>query len=116
MHPASIEHASRMFKTWCLTAGRLDDKAALVRKAALHLIGAMTAANPFGPFLNINAFQGSLEEQRQKLKVSVAPFEDRFPRPSMCKLCAGVCLRIQVCMLVHQVGLHEISQANPAKL
>ena len=53
---------------WC-SEGRLDDKSALVRKAALQLIGAMTAANPFGPFLNLNAFKGSLEEQRQKLQV-----------------------------------------------
>ena len=31
----------------------------------------MTSANPFGPFLNVNAFKGSLEEQRQKLQAKM---------------------------------------------
>ncbi|KAK9836505.1 hypothetical protein WJX74_001907 [Apatococcus lobatus] len=66
------EHAKIPISHWVPVAelgiGRLDDKSALVRKAALQLMGAMTAANPFGPFLNLNAFKGSLEEQRQKLQ------------------------------------------------
>ena len=52
-----------------LHAGRFEDKAALVRKAALQLAGALLVYNPFGAFLALEPLQASLQEHQQRLQV-----------------------------------------------
>jgi condensin complex subunit 1 len=53
---------------WFL-AGRLEDKSANVRKAALQLLATLLLNNPFGPQLPADKFTVSLEEHKQRLKV-----------------------------------------------
>ncbi|WCJ33357.1 Condensin-1 complex subunit CAP-D2 [Euphorbia peplus] len=50
-----------------VAAGRLEDKAALVRKAALNLLIVMLQHNPFGPQLRIASFEATLEQYKKKL-------------------------------------------------
>ena len=50
-----------------LAIGRLGDKSALVRKAAIALIAVMLGFNPFAPQLPTAAFASSLKEYEQKL-------------------------------------------------
>ena len=50
-------------------AGRLEDKSANVRKAALQLLATLLLNNPFGPQLPADKFTVSLEEHKQRLKV-----------------------------------------------
>ncbi|KAK9823736.1 hypothetical protein WJX72_005030 [[Myrmecia] bisecta] len=50
-----------------LAVGRLEDKAALVRKAALQLIVALLLHQPFGPSLPIHRFTASLEDLKRNL-------------------------------------------------
>lgn len=51
-----------------LSIGRLGDKAALVRKAAMNLLATMLGFNPFAPKLPSAAFAESLREYEAKLK------------------------------------------------
>ena len=53
----------------CSHAGRLEDKSANVRKAALQLLATLLLNNPFGPQLPADKFTVSLEEHKQRLKV-----------------------------------------------
>ena len=57
----------------CAPAGRLDDKAAIVRKAALQLLAALMHSNPFAPVLAHGAFKASLQEYQAKLQVPYWP-------------------------------------------
>ncbi|KAF2289287.1 hypothetical protein GH714_034126 [Hevea brasiliensis] len=50
-----------------VAAGRLEDKSALVRKAALNLLIMMLQHNPFGPQLRIASFEATLEQYKKKL-------------------------------------------------
>ncbi|XP_065857315.1 condensin-1 complex subunit CAP-D2 [Euphorbia lathyris] len=50
-----------------VAAGRLEDKAAIVRKAALNLLIVMLQHNPFGPQLRIASFEATLEQYKKKL-------------------------------------------------
>ncbi|KAL5720007.1 Condensin-1 complex subunit CAP-D2 [Ranunculus cassubicifolius] len=50
-----------------IAAGRLEDKSAMVRKAALNLLIAMLQHNPFGPQLRIASFEATLEKYKEKL-------------------------------------------------
>lgn len=53
-------------------AGRLEDKSANVRKAALQLLATLLLNNPFGPHLPADKFTVTLEEHKQKLKVGIS--------------------------------------------
>ncbi|KAK9792029.1 hypothetical protein WJX73_005287 [Symbiochloris irregularis] len=55
-----------------LAIGRLEDKAAIVRRAALQLLGTLLASNPFAPTLALPAFQASLHDFQQQLQ-AVSP-------------------------------------------
>ncbi|XP_015580865.2 condensin-1 complex subunit CAP-D2 isoform X1 [Ricinus communis] len=50
-----------------VAAGRLEDKTAMVRKAALNLLIMMLQHNPFGPQLRIASFEATLEQYKKKL-------------------------------------------------
>ena len=50
-------------------AGRFADKAALVRKAAVQLAGALLAYNPFGAFLGLGQLEASLAQHQALLQV-----------------------------------------------
>ncbi|AEE79606.1 binding protein [Arabidopsis thaliana] len=50
-----------------LSAGRLEDKSAIVRKSALNLLIMMLQHNPFGPQLRIASFEATLEQYKRKL-------------------------------------------------
>ncbi|KAJ4836103.1 hypothetical protein Tsubulata_004206 [Turnera subulata] len=52
-----------------VAAGRLGDKSAIVRKAALNLLIMMLQHNPFGPQLRIASFEATLEQYKRKLNV-----------------------------------------------
>ncbi|KAJ8760176.1 hypothetical protein K2173_011032 [Erythroxylum novogranatense] len=50
-----------------VAAGRLEDKSAMVRKAALNLLIIMLQHNPFGPQLRTSSFEATLDQYRKKL-------------------------------------------------
>ncbi|XP_009139047.2 condensin complex subunit 1 isoform X1 [Brassica rapa] len=50
-----------------ISAGRLEDKSAIVRKSALNLLITMLQHNPFGPQLRIASFEATLEQYKRKL-------------------------------------------------
>ncbi|ESQ44369.1 hypothetical protein EUTSA_v10005748mg [Eutrema salsugineum] len=50
-----------------ISAGRLEDKSAIVRKSALNLLITMLQHNPFGPQLRIASFEATLEQYKIKL-------------------------------------------------
>ena len=56
-----------------LAIGRLNDKAALVRKAAMNLLATMLGFNPFAPQLPSTAFAQSLKEYEAKLAAMKPP-------------------------------------------
>jgi hypothetical protein len=51
-----------------IAAGRLEDKGAIVRKSALHLLSTLLHYNPFGSSLRSAPFEGTLEQYKQKLE------------------------------------------------
>jgi condensin complex subunit 1 len=51
-----------------VAAGRLEDKAAIVRKGALQLLTTLLQFNPFGPSLRAGPFEATLEQYKEKLK------------------------------------------------
>ncbi|KAG0620104.1 hypothetical protein M758_4G189600 [Ceratodon purpureus] len=51
-----------------VAAGRLEDKAAIVRKGALQLLTTLLQFNPFGPRLRIGPFEGTLQHYKDKLR------------------------------------------------
>lgn len=55
--------------------GRLEDKSANVRKAALQLLESLLQFNPFSPELSVDTFKPSLDEYSGKLE-AVAPKEE----------------------------------------
>lgn len=57
--------------------GRLEDKAAIVRKCALQLLSKLLCFNPFGQYLPLDPLVASLNQYKDKLQV-------RFPRPCQC--------------------------------
>ena len=59
-----------------LGIGRLGDKAALVRKAAMNLLATMLGFNPFAPTLPSAAFADSLAEYEAKLAAMAPPKND----------------------------------------
>ncbi|XP_010554782.1 PREDICTED: condensin complex subunit 1 isoform X2 [Tarenaya hassleriana] len=50
-----------------ISAGRLEDKSAIVRKHALNLLITMLQHNPFGPQLRIASFEATLKQYKRKL-------------------------------------------------
>ena len=50
-----------------LACDRLEDRAALVRRAALHLLSALMLYNPFGPVLPAGSFDASLAQFEARL-------------------------------------------------
>ena len=56
-----------------LAIGRLGDKSALVRKAAMNLLATMLGFNPFAPQLPSSAFAESLKEYEAKLALMAPP-------------------------------------------
>jgi condensin complex subunit 1 len=70
---------SKVLQTWAnlcvernlvahVAAGRLEDKAAIVRKGALQLLTTLLQFNPFGPSLRAGPFEATLEQYKEKLK------------------------------------------------
>eukprot|EP00250_Pteridium_aquilinum_P008672 c18119_g1_i1 orf=229-4548(+) len=51
-----------------MAAGRLEDKAAIVRKSALQLLATLLQYNPFGPQLRTAAFEATLEKYKVQLE------------------------------------------------
>ena len=52
-----------------LCAGRLEDKAAIVRKCALQLLSKLLCFNPFNQFLPEDGVVAALEQQKRELEV-----------------------------------------------
>lgn len=52
-----------------MVAGRLEDKAAIVRKCALQLLSKLLSFNPFGRYLPLDQMSASLKEYQAKLQV-----------------------------------------------
>lgn len=52
-----------------LPTGRLEDKAAIVRKCALQLLSKLLCFNPFGQFLPLDQLIASLNQYKGKLQV-----------------------------------------------
>lgn len=50
--------------------GRLEDKAALVRKAAIQMLMSLLHCNPFGPSLPEDRYSASLDHFKRRLQVS----------------------------------------------
>ena len=91
VHDVSAFTRARVLQTWAIMAekkaiplshwlvvadlgiGRLHDKAALVRKAAMNLLATMLGFNPFAPRLPSSAFADSLREYEAKLKLMAPP-------------------------------------------
>ncbi|KAJ4896045.1 Condensin complex subunit 1 [Raphanus sativus] len=67
-----------------ITAGRLEDKSAIVRKSALSLLITMLQHNPFGPQLRIASFEATLEQYKRKLNELEPnrPTEDSSKEPT----------------------------------
>ncbi|MCO5547427.1 hypothetical protein L7F22_000876 [Adiantum nelumboides] len=61
-----------------MAAGRLEDKAAIVRKSALQLLTTLLQYNPFGPQLRTAAFEATLEKYKTQLErmSSQSPVDD----------------------------------------
>lgn len=53
-----------------MPTGRLEDKAAIVRKCALQLLSKLLCFNPFGQFLPLDQLIASLNQYKGKLQVS----------------------------------------------
>ena len=51
-----------------VAAGRLEDKAAIVRKSALQLLSTLLKYNPFGPQLRTAAFEATLSKYKGQLE------------------------------------------------
>ena len=68
-----------------LAIGRLGDKSALVRKAAMHLLAVMLGFNPFAPQLPSSAFASSLKEYEAKLAQMAPPPETRGGARDRCR-------------------------------
>ena len=63
-----------IMKPWCCHgAGRLEDKAAIVRKCALQLLSKLMCFNPFGKFLPLDQLAASLDKYKLELQVRFAP-------------------------------------------
>ena len=93
-HDVSAFTRARVLQTWSTMAekkaiplshwlvvadlgiGRLGDKAALVRKAAMNLLATMLGFNPFAPTLPSAAFADSLAEYEAKLLAMAPPVTD----------------------------------------
>ena len=93
-HDVSAFTRARVLQTWSMMAekkaiplshwlvvadlgiGRLGDKAALVRKAAMNLLATMLGFNPFAPTLPSAAFADSLAEYEAKLLAMAPPVTD----------------------------------------
>ncbi|KAG2258256.1 hypothetical protein Bca52824_077550 [Brassica carinata] len=67
-----------------ISAGRLEDKSAIVRKSALNLLITMLQHNPFGPQLRIASFEATLEQYQRKLNELEPnrPTEDSSKEPT----------------------------------
>lgn len=67
-----------------ISAGRLEDKSAIVRKSALNLLITMLQHNPFGPQLRIASFEATLEQYKRKLNEldTSLPTEDTSKEPT----------------------------------
>ena len=55
----------------CVCVGRLEDKAAIVRKSALQLLSKLLCFNPFGQFLPLDQLVASLDQYKAKLQVHI---------------------------------------------
>lgn len=62
-------HIVKITPSTCSHAGRLEDKSANVRKAALQLLATLLLNNPFGPQLPADKFTVTLEDHKKQLKV-----------------------------------------------
>jgi len=56
-----------------MMAGRLEDKAAIVRKCALQLLSKLLSFNPFGRYLPLDQMTASLKEYQAKLQARPLP-------------------------------------------
>ena len=56
-----------------MVAGRLEDKAAIVRKCALQLLSKLLSFTPFGWYLPLDQMTASLQEYQAKLQASPLP-------------------------------------------
>lgn len=56
-----------------MVAGRLEDKAAIVRKCALQLLSKLLSFNPFGRYLPLDQMTASLNEYQAKLQACPVP-------------------------------------------
>ena len=56
-----------------MVAGRLEDKAAIVRKCALQLLSKLLSFNPFGWYLPLDQMTASPQEYQAKLQASPLP-------------------------------------------
>ena len=97
VHDVSAFTRARVLQTWAsmaekkavplshwlvvadLAIGRLGDKSALVRKAAMHLLAVMLGFNPFAPQLPSSAFASSLKEYEAKLAQMAPPPPEETP-------------------------------------
>lgn len=68
-------------------SGRLEDKAAIVRKCALQLLSKLMCFNPFGKFLPLDQLTASLDKYKLELQVP-CPQACREQMPVQC-LCLG---------------------------
>lgn len=55
-----------------LAVGRLADKASVVRRVAMQLLGTLLTYNPFGPALPVSSLEGSLEQYATRLEAEEA--------------------------------------------
>lgn len=69
---------SNFYKCFTCLTGRLEDKAAIVRKCALQLLSKLLCFNPFGRFLPLDQMTASLDQYKAKLQARHCPHCEHF--------------------------------------
>ena len=69
----SIQLTQAQMRLLCCAcfAGRLEDKAAIVRKCTLQLLSKLLCFNPFNQFLPEEGVVAALEQQKKELQVII---------------------------------------------
>ena len=62
-----------------MAIGRLSDKASVVRRAAMQLVGTLLTYNPFGPSLPVESLEGSLQSYAERLEAEEAKIAETTP-------------------------------------